>query len=243
MHSVFYGKSGVTVTRFVAPLVIDYSASRRLVVDYFAYAMCPGASARRVARHTARRATRHRLRRVVRLVPWLVAPLVVDYAASCRLVVDYFASAARPGASARRASHHTDCRAAHRRLLHLRRAFGCLGTSRSSSLVVDYFAYATRPGASARRVARCAARRRLLRLRRASWCLGTSRGPSRGSSSTTPCAATSSCGHAGSTSATPCVVTTCLVATLALLRVRHAPPRRHLPAASRRPFVLTSFPN
>jgi hypothetical protein len=29
---------------------------------------------------------------------WHVAPLVVDYSASRRLVVDYFASAARPGA-------------------------------------------------------------------------------------------------------------------------------------------------
>jgi hypothetical protein len=31
------------VTRLVAPLVVDYSASRRLVVDYFAYAARPGA--------------------------------------------------------------------------------------------------------------------------------------------------------------------------------------------------------
>jgi hypothetical protein len=92
-------------------------------------------------------------------------------------------------------------------------------------------------------VARCAARRRLLRLRRASGCLGTSRGPSRGSSPTAPCAATSSCSHSGSTSATPCVVTICLAATLALLRVRRAPPRRRLPIASRRPFISTSFPN
>jgi hypothetical protein len=86
-------------------------------------------------------------RHVARLVTWLVAPLVVDY----------FASAARPGASARRA--------ARRRLLRLRRASGCLGTSRGSSsttsppphvrvprhvaqLVVDYFAFAARPGAS-----------------------------------------------------------------------------------------------
>jgi hypothetical protein len=93
---------------------------------------------------------------------------------------------------------------------------------------VIYLDYAARPGASARRaarrVARRATRRRLLRLRRASGCLGTSRGPSRGSSSTTPCAATSSCGHAGSTLATPCVVTTCLAATLALLRVHRASP-------------------
>jgi hypothetical protein len=57
------------------------------------------------------------------------------------------------------------------------------------------------------------------------------------------CATTSSCGHAGSTSSTPCVVTTCLVATLALLQVFRAPPRRRLPVASRRPFILTSFPN
>jgi hypothetical protein len=75
-----------------------------------------------------------------------------------------------PGASA--------CRAARRRLLRLRRASGCLGTSRGSSrhssstfsptlcvrvprhvawlvapLIVDFFTYAVRPGASARRAA------------------------------------------------------------------------------------------
>jgi hypothetical protein len=68
--------------------------------------------------------------------------LVVDYSASRRLVVDYFASAARPAASARRAARPADRRAARRRLLRLRRASGCLGTSRGSLLVVDYFAYA-----------------------------------------------------------------------------------------------------
>jgi hypothetical protein len=60
------------VTRLLAPLivdysglVVDYSASRRLVVvDYFAYAARPGASARRVARHAARRAARRRLLRL-----------------------------------------------------------------------------------------------------------------------------------------------------------------------------------
>jgi hypothetical protein len=57
--------------RLVVPLVVDYSASRRLVVDRFASAAHPGASARHAARHAA------------------LAPLVVDY----------FASAARPGAS------------------------------------------------------------------------------------------------------------------------------------------------
>jgi hypothetical protein len=89
----------------------------------------------------------------MRLVMRLVAPLVVDYFArrrlvvdyfaSRRLVVDYFASAARPGASARRAARHAARHAAcsrllrlaqaRRRLLHLRRASGCLGSSRGSS--------------------------------------------------------------------------------------------------------------
>jgi hypothetical protein len=70
---------------------------------------------------------------LLRHVARLVARLIVDYSASRRLVVDYFASAARPGASARRAARHAARRAAHRRLLRPRRASGCLGTSRSSS--------------------------------------------------------------------------------------------------------------
>jgi hypothetical protein len=45
-------------------------------------------------------------RHVARLVTQLVVPLVVNYSDSCRLVVDYFASTARPGASARRAARH-----------------------------------------------------------------------------------------------------------------------------------------
>jgi hypothetical protein len=105
----------------------------------------PGASARR------------------RLVTWLIAPLVVHYSTSRRLVVDYFASAVRLGASARHTARHADHCATHCRLPRLRRTSGCLGTSRGSSLVVDYFAYAARPGASSRRaarhMARCAARR------------------------------------------------------------------------------------
>jgi hypothetical protein len=36
--------------QLVAPLVVDYSASRRLVVDYFAFAARLGASARRATR-------------------------------------------------------------------------------------------------------------------------------------------------------------------------------------------------
>jgi hypothetical protein len=217
------------VTQLVAPLVIDY----------FAYVVRPGASARCVPRRVARRRLLH-LRRAsgcfgtsrglsrdsslttspragsssttlptprVR-VPRHVARLVT------RLVVDYFTYAAHPAPSA----HHGACRVtrrrllrlaqARRRLLCLRRASGCLGMSCGSSrgsssttsttprvrvprhvarlitrlvapLVVNYFAYATRPGASARR----AARRRLLHLRRASCCFGTSHGLSRDSSS------------------------------------------------------------
>jgi hypothetical protein len=64
-------------------------------------------------------------RHVAWLITRLVAPLVVDYSASRRLVVDYFASATHPGASARRA--------ARRQLLRLRRASGCLGTSPGST--------------------------------------------------------------------------------------------------------------
>jgi hypothetical protein len=184
------------VTLLIAPLVVDYSASRRLVVDYFDNAVRPGALARRAARQTARRAARRRLlhlaqarrrllflhrasrclgtsrgsprhsssttlhcvgsssttsppsrvwvpQHVARLVTRLVAPLVVNYSASHRPVVDYFASAARPGASTRRAARHAARRTASRRLLHhaqarrrllrLHRATGCRGTSRGSS--------------------------------------------------------------------------------------------------------------
>jgi hypothetical protein len=46
------------VTRLLTPLAVDYSASRRLVVEYFVFAARPGASARRAARHAARRAAR-----------------------------------------------------------------------------------------------------------------------------------------------------------------------------------------
>jgi hypothetical protein len=160
------------VARLVTRLVIDYFASRRLVVNYFAYAACPGASAHRAARQAARRrlldlccasgcfGTSRGLsrdsssttlpcagssstnsptprvlvpRHVARLITRLVAPLVVDYFASRRLVVDYFAYTARPGTSVRRAAHHATRCAARRRLLRLRRASGCLGTSRGSS--------------------------------------------------------------------------------------------------------------
>jgi hypothetical protein len=121
------------VTRLVAPLVVDYSASRRLVVDYFAYAARLCASARRAA-HLSSSITPPRAgSSSTTSPPPRVRPLVVDYSASRRLVVDYFASVAHPGASAHRAARHAACRAARRRLLRLRRATGCLGTSRGSS--------------------------------------------------------------------------------------------------------------
>jgi hypothetical protein len=56
------------VTRLVAPLVVDYSGSRRIVIDYFTSAARLSASARRAARYAARRAARRRLLRVTRLV-------------------------------------------------------------------------------------------------------------------------------------------------------------------------------
>jgi hypothetical protein len=152
-----------------------------------------------------------------------------------RLVVDYFAHATRPGASARRAARH----AVRRRLLCLRRASGCLVTSRGSSsttsptprvrvprhvtqlvtrLVVDYFAYAARSGASARH----APRRRPRAVSPLDFssvgCTGSHRAPDRSVSRLNYSV------HRHSTSATPCIATTCLAATPALLRVRHAPP-------------------
>jgi hypothetical protein len=209
-----------------------------------------------------------------RLVTRLVAPLVVDYSASPRLVVDYFVFAAPPGASARRAAWHAACRAArhrlirltqaHRRLLLLRRASGCLGTSRGSSRGLSRRSSST-------------TRRRLLRLHRASGCFGTSRGSSRRSSSTTS-------PHAGSSSTTPptlCVrvprhvvqPVTRLIVDYSVRRdfvlrshwlyFSHIVPGDYLsrgntsstsstpraattsssPVASRRPFISTSFPN
>jgi hypothetical protein len=281
-HSVVHrdypsrGRNGYTsptlsvgVPRYVAWLIVDYFASRSLVVDYFAYTADPVALARRAACRMAHRRL-FRLRRasgclgtsrgsssttsptpyvrVPRYVARLIVWLVVDYFTSCRrvghvsgclstsrgllsttshmpriwvprhlarlialfvvpLVIKYFAYAAHPGASTRRVAH----RAAYRRLLHLRHASGCLGTSRGSSrgsssttlttprmrvpqhiarlatrlvatLVVDYFTYATRPGAMARHAARLVDHHRLLRLHHAFGCLGTSRGLLRGSS-------------------------------------------------------------
>jgi hypothetical protein len=73
--------------------------------------------------------------------------------------------------------------AARRRLLHLRRASGCLDTSCGSSSTTSPTPHVRVPQQVARLVAQ--ARRRLLRLSRTSGCLGTSRGSSCRSSLTT----------------------------------------------------------
>jgi hypothetical protein len=128
------------VMRLVVPLVGDYSASRRLVVDY-------SASRRLVVDYSTSR------------------KLVVDYSASRKLVVNYFATAAHPGASAHRAARRAARRRllrlaqAHRRLFHLRRASGCLGTSRGSLRDSSRCSSLTTPHHAARPVTCRAARR------------------------------------------------------------------------------------
>jgi hypothetical protein len=52
------------ITRLVAPLVVDNSASRRLVVDYFDSTAHPGSSALCAAHHAARGDARRRLLRL-----------------------------------------------------------------------------------------------------------------------------------------------------------------------------------
>jgi hypothetical protein len=120
--------SRVRVPRHVAPLV----------VNYFAYVTHLGASALRTGRLQLihlRRASRclgtsrgsssttsPRAGSSSTTSPTLRVCVPRHVA---RLVVDYFAYVARPGASA--------CRVARRRLLRLRRASGCLGSSRGSS--------------------------------------------------------------------------------------------------------------
>jgi hypothetical protein len=157
------------VPRHVARLVTRFAAP--LVVDYFAYAACPGASARRAARHLARRRLRH-LRRAS-----------VCFGTSCSLSHDSSSTTPPRAGSSSTTSPTPRVRVPQ----HVARLV--------TRLVVDYFTYAARPAASARRTACCVthrrllrlaqARRGLLRLRRASGCLGTLRGSSRGSSSTT----------------------------------------------------------
>jgi hypothetical protein len=69
-----------------------------------------------------------------------VARIIVDYFGSRRLIFDYFAYAARPSASARRAAHH--------RLLRLRRTFGFFGTLRGTSRGSSHGSSSTTPCAA-----------------------------------------------------------------------------------------------
>jgi hypothetical protein len=151
----------VRVPRHVGRLVA------RLLVDYSTYTARPGASARRAARR--------RLLRLRRASGCLGTSRGSSSTTSptsrvrvlrhvARLIVNYFAYIARPGALA--------CRAA--RLVYYFAYTARPGASHVARLVVDYFSYTARPGASARHAARRAALRRLLRLHRASWCLGSS---------------------------------------------------------------------
>jgi hypothetical protein len=123
------GRSGFTST---TPRIRVHRLLAWLVVDYFTYVTRLGASARRVARRRLLRlhrasgclGTSRGLSSTTSRTPRVRVPRHVT-----RLVVDYFAHAAQPGASARRAAR----RAARRQLLRVRRASGCLGTSRGSS--------------------------------------------------------------------------------------------------------------
>jgi hypothetical protein len=149
------------VTRLVAPLV----------VDYFTYAMRPGASARRVAR-----------RRLLRLAQARHQLLHLRRASGCLGLLCGSSRGSSSTTSPRAGSSSTTS------------PTPCVRVPRHvARLVVPFivnFDYAAHLGASARHKARHAARRRLLRLYRASGCLGSSHGSSRRSSSTTsptPC--------------------------------------------------------
>jgi hypothetical protein len=120
----------VRVPRHVARLVT------RLIVDYSAYAVRPGALARHAAHHAARR----RLLRLRR-------------ASGCLGM-----SRGSSRGSSRRSSSTTSSTPCVRVPRHIARLI--------TRLVIDYFAYAARPNASARRVARHTARRRLHRAPR-----------------------------------------------------------------------------
>jgi hypothetical protein len=119
-------------------LGLSRGSSCRLIVDYFTYVARPGASARRASGclGTSRGSScgsssitspTPRVR-VPRHVAWLISLLIVDY----------FASAARPSASTRRAARHV----ARRRLLraprlHLAATLALLQPRRASRLLVS----------------------------------------------------------------------------------------------------------
>jgi hypothetical protein len=152
------------VMRLVARPVVDYSASRRLVVDYFVFAARPGASPRRAARHAARRAARRRLLRLAQASRRL---LRLRRTSGC-----LGTSRGSSRGSSRRSSSSTTLSSSRVRVpRHVARlvmrlvAPPIVNYSALRRLVVDYFVFAARPGASARRAARHAARRAARRRR------------------------------------------------------------------------------
>jgi hypothetical protein len=217
------------VVWLISPLVVDYSVSRGSSHGSLRHSSSttpPRAGSPSTTLPPPRvRVPRHVAGLVSRLVAWLVALLIVDYSASRRLVADYFASAARPGASARHATRLADRHAARRRLLRLRRTSGCLGTSHGSSCGSLRRSSSTTSSTPRVRVPQHVARPVTRHIVDYSVCRDFVLRPR------------------WLYFSQPCVVTTCLAATLALLRVCRAPPRRRLPVASRRPFISTCFPN
>jgi hypothetical protein len=137
----------------------------RLVVDYFTYAARPGAS----TRHAAHRATRRQLHRLRRASECLgtsrssscdssrrssstssPTPCVRVPRHVARLVVDYFAYAVRPGASAHRAARHVArCRLLCAPRLRLAPTLALLHPCRALRLLVSrkhwlYYEYTAR---------------------------------------------------------------------------------------------------
>jgi hypothetical protein len=129
------------VARLVAPLVVDYSASRRLVVDYFTSAARLGASARRAARLANRRAAR---RRLVRLAQARRRLLHLRRASGCL---------GTSRASSRGSSHGSSSITSPMPCVWVPRHVARLVSWIVARLVVDYFAYTARLGASACRAA------------------------------------------------------------------------------------------
>jgi hypothetical protein len=89
------------VSRHVVWLVVDYFTSRRLVVDYFAYAARPGTSARCAVRRGSSSTTFPTLRDSI---PRHIVRLIARHVT--RLVGTHFAYDVRSGASAPRAACH-----------------------------------------------------------------------------------------------------------------------------------------
>jgi hypothetical protein len=149
------------VTRLVAPLVVDYSASRRQFLDYFVFTARPGASARRAAR---------RRRRLLRLAQVHRRLLRLHRAFGClgtsRGSLSSSTTLPRAGSSSTTSSSPRVWVPRHvTRLIVVvdysasRRLVVVVNYSASRRLVIDYFASAARPGASTRRAARHAAHR------------------------------------------------------------------------------------